>query len=266
MAYSKYELHPGYDAEFPLKFHLDTKTPTKPFSPHWHEHIEILYIKSGVCVVNAGDVVSTLYPGEVILFSPDCPHDIRGGEGECRYYCITVDRSFCVRFGIPANRGQFSQVHRSGLPCECFSRIVSLMAAKPFCYKEEVKAICMQMLAVIYRAQDGGEGHAANANNAMVARAIEYLNTHFSEPLTVEEISDHVGFSKYYFCRRFKEVTGKTVVDYINFLRCVNAKRLISSGQYNVSESAYMSGFNNLSYFSKTYIKHMGHSPSEEKQ
>lgn len=265
MAYSKYEIHPGYDAEFPLKFHLDTKSPTKPFSPHWHEHIEILYIKTGICVVNAADVVDTLYPGDVILFSPDCAHDIRGSENECSYYCITVDRSFCVRFGIPANRGQFSQVHRGGIPCECFSRIVTLMEKKPFCYREEVKALCMQMLAQIYRAHDKGDGHV-KANNKMIADAIEYLNTHFSEPITVDEICESVGFSKYYFCRKFKAVTGKTVVDYINFLRCVNARRLIQSGQYNVSESAYMSGFNNLSYFSKTYIKHIGHSPSEEKQ
>ena len=123
----------------------------------------------------------------------------------------------------------------------------------------------MQMLAQIYRAHDKGDGHV-KANNKMIADAIEYLNTHFSEPITVDEICESVGFSKYYFCRKFKAVTGKTVVDYINFLRCVNARRLIQSGQYNVSESAYMSGFNNLSYFSKTYIKHIGHSPSEEKQ
>lgn len=261
MSYSKYEIHPGYDAEFPLKFHLDKRTHEKPGPDHWHEHVEILYIKTGICTVNAGNVINTLYPGEIILFSPDCPHEISGG---CSYYCITVDRSFCVRFGIPANRGQFSQVVRDGAPCACFERIVSLMDKKPFCYREEVKAICMQLLALIYREHDKGDAHV-NANNKMIADAIEYLNVHFADPLTIDEICGHVGFSKYYFCRKFKDVTGKTVVDYINFLRCINARRLIQSGQYNVSESAYMSGFNNLSYFSRTYIKHMGHSPSEEK-
>ena len=264
MSYSKYEIHPGYDAEFPLKFHLDKKSASKTGDAHWHEHVEILYIKTGVCIVNAGDVVSTLYPGEIILFSPDCPHDIQSGGAECSYYCITVDRSFCVRFGIPANRGQFSQVIRMGVPCDCFARIVTLMEQKPFCYREEVKALCMQLVAVVYRTHDTGDSHVS-ANNKMIADAVEYLNTHFADPLTIDEICAHVGFSKYYFCRKFKDVTGKTVVDYINFLRCVNARRLIKSGQHNVSESAYMSGFNNLSYFSKTYIKHIGHSPSEEK-
>ena len=56
----------------------------------------------------------------------------------------------------------------------------------------------------------------------------------------------------------FKEVTRRTPVDYINFIRCNYARNLLLSGRYNVSESAEMSGFKNLSYFSKTYKKYMG--------
>lgn len=264
MPYTKYELHDDYDADFPLRFHFDEKKPIRSLSSHWHEHIEILFIVSGVCEIEAGNVVNTLYPGELILFSPNCAHNIRGLNGKCAYYCITVDIGFCTKFGIPVNRGQFSAVHRNGLPCDCYSRIVELMNEKPLCYREEVKALCLQMVAVIYREYKGSEGHA-NAINKMVSNTIQYLNAHFSEPITIDELSEFVGFSKYYFCRRFKEVTGKTVVDYLNFLRCINAKRLIKSGQYNVSESAYMSGFNNLSYFTKVYVKHMGNAPSNEK-
>ncbi|ELP5185316.1 helix-turn-helix transcriptional regulator, partial [Clostridium perfringens] len=71
--------------------------------------------------------------------------------------------------------------------------------------------------------------------------------------------------SKYYTCRTFKEVTGKTILDYINHIRCINARNLILYNGYTISESAYKSGFNNLSYFSKTYKKYMGLLPSEEK-
>ena len=264
MAYTKYELHDDYDIDFPIRFHLDVLTETTIFTPHWHEHIEILFISSGVCMVEAGNIINTLNPGELILLSPDCAHNIRQLSKECSYYCITVDIGFCTKFGIPVNNGQFSAVYKGGTPCENFSRIVELMDEKPLYYKEEVKALCLQIIAVIYRENNGGEG-LENSTNKMVKKAMEYLNAYFSEPVSIDELSEHVGFSKYYFCRRFKEVTGKTVIDYINSLRCVNAKRLIKSGQYNVSESAYMSGFNNLSYFTKVYVKHMGNTPSDEK-
>ncbi len=260
MSYSKYELHDGYDSGFPLKFHLDR---IKELKPHWHEHIELLYIKSGSCNVVGGDVTNILKKGDVVVFSPDCVHSLQSDA--CEYYCITVDRRFCTDFGIPANQGQFSWVSTGGDINSCYSKIIRLMKTQPICYKEEVKALLLRILAIVYRSYTLNEKMCGTVNNKMISQAIEYLNTHFSEPVTVEELSQYVGFSKYYFCRSFKQVTGKTVVDYINLLRCQNAKRLITSGQYNVSESARISGFNNLSYFSRTYIKHMGKSPSNEK-
>jgi len=121
------------------------------------------------------------------------------------------------------------------------------------------------MLAILYREHDNNDSHISDGNNTMIAKALEYINIHYVEPITVEEISKHAGFSKYYFCRSFKKATGMTLISYINSLRCTNDKRLIHSGQHNIGESAVMSGFNNLSYFSRIYKKHIGHTPSEEK-
>ncbi len=263
MSYSKYELHDGYDESFPLKFHLDKIQDLKP---HWHEHIELLYIKSGSFIVTGGDVTNTLSKGDVIVFTPDCVHALQSIGNGCEYYCITIDRRFCSNFGIPASHGQFSWVSTGGDINSCYSKIIRLMRTQPLYYREEVKALILRILAIVYRSYNLSAEICGNVNNKMISQAIEYLNTHFSEPVTVEELSEYVGFSKYYFCRSFKQVTGKTVVDYLNHLRCLNAKRLILSGQYNISESARLSGFNNLSYFSRTYIKHMGKSPSNEKQ
>ena len=97
----------------------------------------------------------------------------------------------------------------------------------------------------------------------MVKTAIRYIREHMTENLTVESISTAVGFSKYYFCRTFKEMTGQTVIDYINATRCGFARWLLLSGRYNVSETAERSGFTNLSYFTKIYKKYMGQLPSQ---
>ncbi len=263
MSYSKYELHGSYDQSFPLKFHLDKP---KELKPHWHEHIELLYIKNGSYDVIGADVTNTLTKGDVVVFTPDCVHGLKSLDDGCEYYCITIDRRFCTDFGIPASHGQFSWVSTDGEINLCYSEIIHLMNTQPLCYREEVKALVLRILAIVYRSYNLTTEMCSTINNKMISQAIEYLNTHFSEPVTVEELSEYVGFSKYYFCRSFKQVTGKTVIDYLNNLRCINAKRLIMSGQYNVSESARLSGFNNLSYFSRTYIKHMGVSPSNEKQ
>ena len=73
-----------------------------------------------------------------------------------------------------------------------------------------------------------------------------------------------VGFSKYYLCRTFRQITGSTVVDYLNSLRCAHALQLLSSGEYTVGECAEKCGFRNLSYFAKVYRRYRGCSPSDE--
>ena len=127
-----------------------------------------------------------------------------------------------------------------------------------------------ELLVYLYRHYVASEELLAKSSEnyrklMMVKEATAYIRGHFADTLAIEEICERVGFSKFYFCRAFKEVTGRTAVDYINYLRCSNARKLLASG-YNVSESAEQSGFGNLSYFSKVYKKYMGQLPSREKK
>ena len=66
------------------------------------------------------------------------------------------------------------------------------------------------------------------------------------------------------FRRLFKEYTGKSPVEYRNDIRLKNAKIKLQSGEYNVSEAAYESGFSNLSFFIRLYKKKYGHTPKKE--
>jgi len=70
-----------------------------------------------------------------------------------------------------------------------------------------------------------------------------------------------VGISKFYLCREFKAYTGSSILQTVNLLRCTQAKLLIEGGA-TVSQAALSCGFDNLSYFSRTFKKLMGALPS----
>ena len=95
---------------------------------------------------------------------------------------------------------------------------------------------------------------------------VYYEAHHHPEPFSMDSVCRETGFSKSYICHTFKEVTGQTVLDYVNFLRCNHARSLLASGKYNVGESALQSGFSNLSYFSRTYRRIMGELPSVRRE
>ena len=105
------------------------------------------------------------------------------------------------------------------------------------------------------------EDHAFQA----VINTISYIKNHLQEKLSVEQIAQQAGFSKFYFLRLFKRVTGCTVVQYINLLRCETAKELLRSGNHTVKETAYLCGFDNLSYFSNVFKKCTGSLPGAYK-
>ncbi|MCI8601862.1 MAG: AraC family transcriptional regulator [Oscillospiraceae bacterium] len=266
MLLSTYETHVHPDPNFPIIFHLDTCKHKSPlFIPHWHESLELLYVVKGECQTSSNGAIRSAKPGEVVIFSSNCIHAARPVGEKSSYYCLIIDKNFCDSFGVPIGEKQFAQVVDDSRIRSCYQAIVQEMEEQGPYYKEEVKALSLQLVIGCCRSfsvTPGGDIGSDSRRSEMVKEALGYLRAHFAEPVTVDQLCTHVGFSKYYFCREFKALTGRTVVDYLNFLRCENARRLMASGRYNVSESAAMSGFHSLSYFSRVYRKQIGVLPS----
>lgn len=260
----KYENH-NYEPDFPFFFHLDRISEKKgPSHLHWHEHVELLYFTKGECTVIANEVKIPAASGDLIMITPNCAHDIYVDRTACEYYCITVDRDFCDSLKIPICAGQFAFNVKEPQAKKCYEAVIELMRTKPDYFIQETKLVITQLLIRCCRLakEKDTERVEAKSYSGTVARAVEYLRAHFSDPVSVDELCEYLGFSKYYICRKFKSETGKTVIEYLNFLRCANARRLILSGQHNISESALLSGFTNMSYFTKTFKKQMGSIPS----
>lgn len=269
MQVSTHEDHTFMDPAFPILFHLDTCFPYLPVtsSVHWHENIEVLYFIEGEGIVYSGTAEFPARVGDIVVINPNVLHGIESITEQCRYYCLIVDRSLYEEFGIPVSNMMFKEIVRDSAAQGYYDKIIREWTDRGTFYKPAVKLAALQLLLHLSRYHvdsTNGTGRIQNKQLTMVKDAISYIRLHFREELTIDDICEAIGFSKYYFCRVFKEVTRRTPVDYVNFIRCNYAKNLILSGRYNVSESAEMSGFKNLSYFSKTYKKYMGTLPSQK--
>ena len=96
-----------------------------------------------------------------------------------------------------------------------------------------------------------------------ITDAIRYIKQNYNQSITVDEIVNHVGFSRAYFSREFKKHTGVSLITYLNYIRCSQARNMLGKGT-SINETAEACGFQNLSYFSKTYRKLMGVLPSAD--
>lgn len=84
--------------------------------------------------------------------------------------------------------------------------------------------------------------------------------------LTIDELADKLLLSRTLFYRKLKSIVGLTPVDFVREIRIKRAIQLIDSGEYNFSQVAYMTGFNDPKYFSKCFKKVVGITPSEYKE
>jgi AraC-like DNA-binding protein/ligand-binding sensor protein len=103
----------------------------------------------------------------------------------------------------------------------------------------------------------------ANVDSPIVGRAKDYLASHQSEPIKLEQIARALNISKFHFCRVFKQTTDLTFVEYLNRVRIEKAKILLHNNNLRVSEIAYDVGFQTITHFNRIFRKLVGHSPTE---
>ena len=266
-----YEPHTHKDPSFPVIFHLDTVIKHQSgFLPHWHESIEILYVLEGTITVLSDASSITANEDEIIIINSNNVHYIQSLEDESKYYCLIIDRKFCEEIGIDTEEIVFQRLIKDRLVRDKFNIIREEFQLQKALYKAKIKSGIMDLVICLYRDYTLSESPLSNKPETnkieMIKKAIRYIQSNYNKNISIAEIAEEAGVSKYYFCRIFKEITGYTTVCFTNILRCTNAKKLLLSGKYSVEEAALLCGFDNLSYFSKTYKKHMGCLPSSSKK
>ena len=90
---------------------------------------------------------------------------------------------------------------------------------------------------------------------------LEYIDANYASPITLSDLSRLAGMSSKYFCRFFRAALHRTPVDYLNYYRIERACHILTTTELPVTEVAYRCGFNDSSYFVKTFRKYMGITP-----
>lgn len=93
--------------------------------------------------------------------------------------------------------------------------------------------------------------------------AISFMQKNYNKDITVQDIAEGVGVSRYHLSRIFKENTGLTLIEYLNKLRFSKAEVLLKNSEMNINEVAKAVGFNNISYFNRKFKQLFGITPSQ---
>lgn len=121
------------------------------------------------------------------------------------------------------------------------------------------------LLTIISWHEQHSRQAAAAADDAAIGigRSIQYMNVHYSDALTVEQLADIAWIEPWKYPRLFKEATGKSPLQYLNDMRMDKAKQLLVTGEHRLSDIAQQIGFANEYYFSRRFKQTIGIAPGQ---
>ncbi len=234
---------------------------------NWHDNPEIqICVEGEGFVLLDGERVS-FHVGDVVVVNANQVH-YTGTDTALTYHCVILDDTFCRMTAIPYQQLRFDTMFRDEEIAQLFDEIVALQGVpNDPCYTAKLQLAVTRMLIALR------ERHTVSLNPQPIAkpsydnvkRAIRYIRKHYAEKVTLDALSRHILSDKYGLCKSFKQLTGQTVVQYLNNYRCEKAKEYLRNGK-TVSETALLCGFHNMSFFTKTFKEQTGKLPSAYKK
>ncbi|MCR1898462.1 response regulator [Irregularibacter muris] len=100
-------------------------------------------------------------------------------------------------------------------------------------------------------------------NLRQINQAKKYIEENYMKNITLEDLGTHIGFNPSYFSSLFKKETGTSFIEYLSQIRMEKAKELLRESDLRIQDICLMVGYNDVKYFSKSFMKYTGLKPNE---
>ncbi len=249
--------------QFPIRI-LVYRDNNYGFPQHWHEHTELHYVFKGECRLRYGDSVFSLREGDLAIINGNELH--RGIGGQCDYICIIVPPAF-----FEQNHAIFEKVVRSEYITNIIEKIYESHRRREAVDLLDIKGNMYFLISYLLRnfttktlGDNTYSGHVNKLNR--VNEAIRYMSENYDKTVTTRTLADSAHLSEGYFCQMFKDVTGKTAMEYLNNMRIDKAEKMLKKTEMTVTEIAFCCGFEDANYFSRTYKRIKGKTPQSTRR
>lgn len=265
---ARYENY-GHTADaMPLVLHSNIeRTPfCRSAEQNWHKELEIEICREGRGQVLLDGEHYDFCVGDVIVVNSDVMHHT-GSDERIVYDCLIINLDFCRAVGIDTDTLLFSPKIKSDRTVEIINSIcVEYYNYSNFFRRTVLCGILISLLLELATNHSRPKRTNICESRSLVAvrNALSFIRQNYSSRISLNDISRAVYIDKYALCREFKKATGQTVVEYLNSYRIQRAAELIASGA-TVAEAARSCGFENVSFFTKTFKKYMHALPSSYK-
>ncbi len=238
---------------------------------HWHEAIEILYFTEGRAVTSCNLQDYPVKKGSIVLMNGNELHTGIVSQFNSRFYCFQFNPNFFHNL-MGNDYIVFQNIIEDEDCIKLLDSLASVCMGRPSPQKslEQMRLSSEIFLLLLERhvknVLQKDEYRKTFKKMDTFNRIIEYLNSHYTENVTVAYLADHFNMSPSYFAHFFKKNAQKSVIEYINEIRIRHAKLFLENDDASISEIALRTGFYDINYFSRKFKAITGLTPTEYKK
>ena len=235
---------------------------------HWHEAMEILFCLNGSVCVHIEHEHLTLQRNQLIVFDSKefilfililsyiCSYVSMLIKKQLSVYCPNLELYHIKCRPVSLDDSKSTQyIHL----CQLAHDLTRTNVENKNTSAMRSDGTALLMLADLIRYFSvyslPGTTTGTGQSNDILRKIISYVNEHYTEKLSLEEVANQVGFSREYFCRFFKQHMGITFLRYLNEVRISHAGRILMNTDKSISEVMQESGFTNQTYFLTVFSK-----------
>ncbi len=275
------------DKDFPFAINQVqlNKADNRRDSFHWHNYCEISYVESGSGSYFVNGRQYEMQEGDLIIFNNVEPH---GWLVESEQMVMTVMvfgtelvsnlhydylKPFVERGSNFKNKVDREELFTPDI-VQMIKEIYGEEQSRSQGYRLLILADMLRILTFLirYYQKDRGLGKAEETltdkkhNMKRLEEAFHYINSHYTEKLTLKEVAESVYMSENYFSTYFKKITDTSFIDYVIGLRLRRVEELMKTTDMSMYEIAMESGFHNMANFYRIYKKHVGALPARRRE
>ncbi len=239
---------------------------------HRHDTYEFYILVSGQRHLFVNEQFFEVSAGDLFLIKPHTPHRTINS-GESRYARLTCSFSPAWLEQTTGDRGLFSALQGEVGIVSPAARDAARVRAEIACIKRSlwqqnagyefaVQGAVMKMLSLFLAYRDVAQDKIIKTGSyRQISSILQYLNTHYHEPLSVSALAQRFFISEFHMCRLFKQCMGKTMMAYITELRVAKAKQLLHKPGLRIHAVYAQCGFGSLSNFNRCFKMVCGQTP-----
>lgn len=252
---------------FSLQVGIQRTATRRSTATNWHDELELQFCTAGEGEVLLDGIRYVFKAGDIVLVNPNAIH-YTSTETTIEYTCLIINTSFCKQIGLNCSLFAFQPFIQDKQLCAQLEKLTTLYHQQENTLRTPLlHATLLEILIIIFQTYTTPLRAPTSSTNGFenVKRAIIYLRENYQNKISLNQLARFTMSDKYTLSKRFKAFTGQTIINYLNCYRCKIAQQQIQNGT-PVTTAALQCGFENASFFTKTFKKFYGKVPSSCKK